>query len=474
MSFCSFSKENTRSGKTFIDNQFILSFLPDAPDLAVKVYIYGLYACQNSDVAGDLNSFAEILGLTTDEVVDCFKYWDEYGVLSIVSEEPFSVRYYPLNESTHKYRRLNPEKYEDFSKAVQSIITERMISVNEYNEYYNLMENSTLKPEAFLMLIKYCTELKGNDIGYKYIIAVAKDFISRGITTPDLIESELDGYFVASSELNELLKALKSTKSADIEDMQAYKRWTDKLGFEQQYIIEVIKITKCRTIKKLDKIMDELYSNKCFTKTDAESYFARKKELFELASEITKKLGLYVEVLDNVMSLYVSPWLSKGFNGETLLFIANYCFKKNKRTLELMNQTVSNLYKMGLITIQSITLYIEKFNKNDEFIEKFLSCAGVERKANSWDRECLENWRLWNFTDDMILEAAKRSSHTTNPIAYMNSILSNWKSQGVYTVDEITKISPPTKDKGVHFENERTYTQTELDNLFSSFDDFKV
>lgn len=471
MSFCSFSKENTRSGKTFLDNTFILNYLPDAPEQAVKVYLYGLYLCQNSDIVSDVTAFSELLGLTLPEVIDCFKYWDEYGLISIIADDPFTVRYHPLNETTTKYRRLNPEKYEDFSKSVQSIITERMISVTEYNEYFSIMENSTLKPEAFLMIIKYCTELKGANIGYKYILAVTKDFVSRGITTPELIEKELDGYFVSSSDISEVFKALKSTKTPEIEDMQAYKRWTEKLGFEHAFIIDVVKLSKSKSVKKLDKVIEELYSNKCFTKPDAERYFATKQELYSLASEIVKKLGLYVEVLDNVLSTYVSPWLTKGFSGETLLFIADYCFRKNKRTLELMDQTVKNLHKLGLITVQSITLYVEKFNKNDEFIEKFLSCAGVERKANYWDRENLENWRSWNFTDDMILEAAKRSSHTSNPIAYMNSILSNWKSQGVFTVNAIPKT---LQNKTTHFENERKYTQNELDNLFDSFDDFKV
>ncbi len=473
MSFCSFSKENTRSGKTFLDNNFILNYLPDAPDQAVKVYLYGLYLCQNSDMASDVTAFAELLSLSQSEVIDCFKYWDEYGLISIISDNPFTVRYHPLNETTAKYRRLKPEKYEDFSKAVQSIITERMISVTEYNEYFALMENTTLMPEAFLMLIKYCTELKGANIGYKYILTVAKDFVSRGVTTPELIEKELDGYFVSSSEISEVLKTLKSTKLPEIEDMQAYKRWTEKLGFEHSFILDVIKISKSKSVKKLDKLMDELYSNKCFTKADAERYFATKKELYELALDITKKLGLYVEVLDNVLSTYVSPWLSKGFNRETLLFVADYCFRKNRRTLELMDQTIKTLHKLGIITVQSITLYVEKFNKNDEFIEKFLGYAGIERKANFWDRENLENWRSWNFTDDMIIEAAKRSNHTSNPISYMNSILSNWKSQGVFTVSAIPKLQP-SKSNSTHFDNERKYTENELDNLFNSFDDFKV
>ncbi len=478
MSFCSFSKDNNKLGKTFVDNQFIANFLPEAPAEAVKVYLYGLYLCQNTEnTTSDISEFSEALGLDKQSVINYFKYWDDFGVLSITSSEPFTVNYYALTDSTLRYRKFNPEKYEDFSKAIQSIITARMISVTEYNEYYTLLENTSLKTDAFIMLIKYCADLKGADIGYKYILAVAKDFISRGITTSELVEKELADYLVSTGEIGKVFRALKYNKTPEVEDIQAYKRWTEKFGFEHDYIISVIKISKSKTIKKLNKALEELYSNKCFTESDAKTYFSRKNELFELSGQIVKALGLYIEVLDNVLETYVSPWISKGFNGETLLFVANYCFKKNKRSLELMNDTILNLYKLGLITVQSITLYLEKYHKNDGFIAKILSFAGVERKPNNWDRESLETWRLWGFTDDMIIEASKLATNTTRPIAYINTILSNWKSQGVFTVNDIPKTqnnqTTQNKDKSSHFKNERNYTTQELDELFKAFEDFE-
>ena len=42
MSFCSFSKEYLSSGKTIIDNSFIVNYLPELDSNALKVYLYGL------------------------------------------------------------------------------------------------------------------------------------------------------------------------------------------------------------------------------------------------------------------------------------------------------------------------------------------------------------------------------------------------------------------------------------------------
>lgn len=474
MSFCTYSKEAAATNKTIIDNVFITNFLLEANETAVKVYLYGLYLCQNSNLE-TLESFAERLNLTVNDVIDAFRFWDDYGILAIASTEPFSVKYYPLNESGLKYKKFKPEKYADFTKALQLLITDRMISVSEYNEYFNLMESSAIKPEALLMIVKYCIDLKGGNIGTKYIITVLKDFISRGITTAQLVERELSDYTLSSKEIYEIFSALKINKKIDVEDQQLYKKWTENYGFDVEFITFVAKNQKIKNFKKLDALIEELYSNKRFTVDDAKYYFNNKEVLVKLCFNINKNLGLYIEYPDTEIKNYVAPWVSKGYNEETLLFISNYCFRKNKRTLEQMNDTVSTLYKMGLVTLSSITNYITERAENDKFITTILENSGVNRKPNNWDRENLTTWRSWNFTDEMILEASKRASASSNPIAYVNGILSNWKSKGIFTVEEANNEQLKTKnEKTQHFNNERQYTQEEFNKFIDSFDDFKV
>ncbi len=477
MSFCTFSKEAITSGKTSIDNVFITNYLPEATESAVKVYLYGLYLCQNSNFE-DVNSFAETLNVSVDVVKDSFKFWEDYGIVSVISEDPFSVKYYPLNESGLKYKKFKPEKYADFTKALQLLVTDRMIPISEYNEYFNVLESSTIKPEALLMIVKYCIDLKGGNIGTKYIITVVKDFISRGITTSQLVERELSDYTLTSKELYEVLQALKINKKIEVEDQQLYKKWTENFGFDKEIIIFTAKNQKVKNFKKLDSLIEELYSNKRFTVEEVKSYFTSKEQLINLTVAINKNLGIYVEIVDTVIKNYISPWMAKGYNEETLIFISNYCFRKNKRSLEQMNDTISTLYKMGLVTLSSITSYITERSANDKFITKILENTGVNRKPNNWDRENLSTWRSWNFTDEMIIEASKRSTNSTNPMAYINGILSDWKSKDIFTIDKIPVIVKQTNttknSKRVSFANERNYTEDELNSIIDSIDDIKV
>lgn len=439
MSFCNFSKENTTVGRTTIENVFITNYLPDSPSDAVKVYLYGLYLCSNQEEV-QIDDMAQTLNLPLEEVIDYYKYWEDYGIIRILSNNPFTVVYLPLNENTLKYKKYNPEKYEDFTKALQLVISERMLSLNELRDYFNLLETTPLKPEALLMIAKYCVDIKGANITYKYITTVAKDFINRGIITADLVEKELSNYFVSTKEVYEILRAIKSNKKADFEEFQLYKKWTENYFFEQNYLLEVAKLSKSKSFKKLDLFIDELYSNKCFTINEAKLYIKNRENLYLLSAEINRALGIYVEVLDTVVKNYVSPWTALGFDKEALLFIANYSFKNNKRTLEQMNESVNKLYSLGLITTESIREYLTKTIKDNKFISIILNFAGISRRPNDWDRKNLETWRSWNFSDEVILEAVKKSNGITNPIPYINGILSNWKSKNAYTLEQINNL----------------------------------
>ncbi len=479
MSFCNFTKENATSGKLLIDNLFVSNYLPELNEEAVKVYLYGLYLCQNSSLDFDVYKMASNLNLSADQVIDNFKYLEEYGLVLIVSKNPFTVNFVPVNDSGVKYKRYKPEKYEDLSKALQVIISERMISTSEYSEYFNLLESTPLKPEAFLMIVKYCTDLKGGDISYKYILAVAKDFVSRNITTEELVDKELTNYNALTKEIGELFRTLKISRKQEVEDIELYKKWSQKYSFEHEIILFTAKQSKIKNLKTLDKTFDELYASKCFTIQDVSNFLKTKQEKIDISIDVCKALGIFIEVHETVVTNYVSPWLSMGYDHKTLVFVANYCFKSNRRTLEQMNVTINNLMKLGYITLDSIVNYINDFNATDKFISKILEYLGISRKPNGWDRENVKIWRRdWNFSDDVILEASKRATGTQNPIPYMNAILSNWKSKGAYTLEEVNKIAPPSIKNGVqnktqHFENERQYTQEELDKLLDQVDDIK-
>lgn len=468
MSFCSFSKETITNSSTVLDNRFISTYLPEANGDAIKIYIYGLFVCQESDSDISFDKFCNDVKLDKDVVSDCFRFWEELGIVNVLSEDPFIVKYLPVAQS--KPRKYSAEKYGEFNKALQVLIPERMITTNEYAAYFSLMEENGLKPEALLMIVKYCVDLKGGAIGLRYILKVANDFIARGITTTTKIEKELSDYSLKTGEFASLMNYILPNKKPQIEDLKLFEKWNKQLLYDIDTIIFIAKSAKIKNIEKLDKEIDVLYASKKFSEKEIADYYKSKAKTTELAYAINRSLSVYTEVIDPVIENYVIPWQNMGYDEETLLFLATYCFKKNRRSLEEMNEVVEKLYKNGLITLTSIAEYLKSISADDDFIKKLLLIAGLSRKPTEWDRANLKTWRSWNFSDEMISEACAIAAGKSNPMSYVNAVLSGWKSEGIFTADKIRRTDKKANPQAIQTRN---YTKEEFDKLIDDIDEIE-
>ena len=443
----SFDKEFSAAQYTSLENGFILEYLPQASGDAVKVYLYGLYLCANPQQNSDLKDIASALSLSEETVLDCFTFWEEFGLVTVLSKEPLSVKYLPVRAAAYtKPRKYKAEKYTDFTKGVQALLPDRMISTGEYTEYFNIIEVYGIKPEAMLMIIKYCTDKKGGDVSYRYVAKVAKDFGTRGITTVEKVEKELSSYILRTSEIEKILSALSVKRAPDIEDLNYYKKWTNELSFDSENVVFAAKTLKKGSMAKLDSFLNELYSMKCFSKEEIEAYVAKKQSVYNLALKINKSLSVYIDVIETEIENYISKWLSYGFGEDALLYVASRCFLSGNNNLQYMDSLIEELRLKGFIDLSAVGDYFEMTKRTDEFISKILVTCGLTRRPTPWDRENLSIWRGWNFSDDMILEAAKIASGKTSPVAYINGVLSNWKNKGVFTLSALAE--QPAAEKG--------------------------
>jgi hypothetical protein len=194
-----------------------------------------------------------------NEVLECFYFWEEFGLVSVVSKDPFAVQYVPIKSVlSSKPRKYNAEKYTNFTKELQALIPSRMISTSEYTEYFTIMETYGIKPDAMITIVKYCVDRKGNDIGYRYISKVAKDFGGRGIVTLDKVEKELSSYVSRSNDIEKILRALSSKRQPEYDDLTLLKKWTDELNFDVENIVFAASKIKKGSMQKLDEFIMEL------------------------------------------------------------------------------------------------------------------------------------------------------------------------------------------------------------------------
>lgn len=469
MPFISVADEVARKSFTSVENKFITKYLPVLEPLAVKVYLYSLYLYQNGLSAFTLPDLAQSLNISEERARELFEYLEEFELVSVISENPFEVKILDAENVYGTPKKFKPEKYSDFTKSVQSVLKGRMVSTEEFREYFYLIEEYGFEQNALIMIINYCVNLKGDDIRLAYIKKVAKSFAEDGVTTAKKVEEKLSAYSSSTPALIKLFNIAGIKRQPDIEDDRLYKKWTDELGFEDAAIAAASKLFKTKSVERLDSAISELYKNRKFDVKEIEDYCKTKNSVFTLTLGIAKNLGVYVQNAAPYAENYVGVWYGYGYSPEILITLAGYCFKNGKNSFEDMNEFIRGLYDDGVVSDESVNAYIEEKLAEDRILKQILTECGLTRKVIAWDREALTRWRSWNFGDEMLMEAAKLSSGKSNPLAYMNGILSSWKAEGVFDREKLAArefhaSSKPTSTErpspnGERAEIERHYTE---------------
>ena len=479
MAFCKFSSEYVISKETPVDNLFINEFLPYAPAECVKVYLYGLYKCTNSSSYDNtIENFAKVLNLTEEEVEDAFLYWQDEGLVQVLNTCPIEIRFMPLKNVINNTKKYKPEEFSTFNRQVQEILEGRQITPTEYDEYYYLLKTMHFQPEALLMIIKFCTQIKGANVGYKYIVTVAKNWANEGITTTKSVEERLFTYEQAGSDLEKLLKICGAKRNATLEEREMFLKWTKELGFNYntiEYVAKLLKPTKVN-FEKLDARLLKYYEMKKLSIKEIEDYEKEKSEMYTLAREINKKMGLYYENLEPVVENYVSKWLNLGHNSTSLLALADYCFKNSIRTLEGLDSTVLKLYKLGVVSMEAIEEYMQELISLDKEIKEILEKLGISRMVTNQDRTYYKTWKQdWNLSSELIALGVEMSAGKFQPLQYLNKLLSNWHTNSVKTLDEAKSyIIPEKAPEKVSKNKGRSYKKEELDALFDSLEEIEL
>lgn len=468
------SPEYLMGGFTAVDNIFICEYLRNADENAVKVYLYGLYLA-HSGVDTDENTFTTALNLTKEELKRAFEELEAMGVCDITGIDPLSVVFRSVSNNPVKPRRIKPGKYDEFNKELFKILSDRMLSPNELMECYNVIELYHIQPEAFLLIASYCVKVAGERVGIKYILTTAKNFAYKNVTTIKAVEEELSAYHLQTGDVAEVIKKLGLKKKVDIEDNNTYKKWLS-MGFDKASVLAAANGVKkeSNAFKKLDLLMSELYSYKLFSEKEITDFIESKKDLKNLAIEINKALGVFLESLDAEISTYIVKWIACGFERELLVKLADFCFKSDIRTLSKMDETVAKFAKLGVFTSRDFDEYVAVIAEKDKLVQQMVDALDLSRKVNAFDRKQYKAFESI-ATHDVIVYAASIAKTANSPYAYLSKLLTSFKEQGLSTVDDIKRSSVKTTQKSVNTDMLRhNYSKQDWEAVYTSIEDLDL
>ena len=417
--------------------------------------------------------------MTEEEIEDAFLYWQEQGLVQVLNTCPIEIRFMPLKNVINNTKKYKPEEFATFNRQVQEILEGRQITPTEYDEYYYLLKTLHFQPEALLMIIKFCTQIKGANVGYKYILTVAKNWANEGITTTKSVEDRLLSYEQAGSDIEKILKICGAKRIASLEEREQFLKWTKELGFDLKTIEYVAKLLKPSKVNfdKLDLKLTKYYEMKKLSIKEIEDYEKEKSDMYILAKDINKKMGLYYENLEPVVDNYITKWLNLGHTQSSLLALADYCFKNSIRTLEGLDSTILKLYKLGIVSIEAINQYMAELISLDKEIKEILEKLGIARLVTNQDRTYYKTWtQVWNIPNELIDLGASMSAGKFQPIQYLNKLLSNWHTNNIKTIEEAKNctLTEKTTEPKISANKGRSYKKEELDALFDSLEEIEL
>ena len=455
------SSEASLDGAITVENKFIVEYMPYADGDYVKVYLYGLsLAARKSDSDDNIERLARRLDLEVATVNAAIDYWTEQGLMSRLGGD---ICYFSPRSARPKIKKYDVDKYREFNRQAQLYISARQIAPNEFNEYYSLMEKLNVEWQAMVLIVKYCVDLKGDNVSCPYILTVARNLAEDGYRTADDVGERLDEYGVY---YNELLRVLGG--KTDHEAVRLYKKWKMSYKFDKDVIYHVAQNIKRGGAAALDAKLTGYFELGFSTAEQIDSYELDRKNLYKLAKSVNKALGLYYDNVDPEIAAYIKPWLALGFDDKAILAAADYCMKNDMKRLSDLDAVIRDMFERGITTAKQISESINHENRFDGNIEKLLKKLNIKGAIKDIHRAYFANWiEKWAMPQELIDYACELSADKSNPFAYMNAVLSAWHSAGITDVQNAKSAAPVKPNEtcapsGIVYEK---YTEDELNNM---------
>ncbi len=435
MSFSTFSKEFTANMFTSVENQFITKYLPQAEGDAVRVYLYGLYLCQCADDF-DAQALSRLLKIPEEKIAEIYGFWEECDLVHILSRSPLFVEYLPVNSAIGKPKPVRAEKYTEFNRELYKQLQKagKMFKPYEMQKILEFLETYPMEQQAFLLVSEYCAKKDGDRLSSSHILNKAKKLCAEHKYTYEQVERDLADFNEHERELSKIFTLLGINRKPTENDYDYLDKWLNG-GIDVKTVYECAGALKKGTLSTLDSLVTEILEKDIHTATEAKNYLVRREELTNSVYKIAKKLAVKIQNPRAFSEEYVEKWAERGYDEQSLISIAALCFKLRYGFAE-MDTLLDELYAAGVVDGEGVNDYCAARDKQFKLLQNIQSVCGVIRNTQG-ALDMIATWRSWNFSDGMILEAAKRSAGAAAPLPYMNKLLSEWKRTGVFSAASI-------------------------------------
>ena len=464
---------------TPVENQFVLEYLPEASGDYVKVYLYGLTQCYHPVDGMNVDQMTHDLGMTEDEVLKAFRYWERRGLVRRVSDNPPSYQYLNIKQRNMAGKTVVDNAFENFTEDIYSALgKDRRVHGGEIADCYEWVEDLGIPPEVVIMLLKHLSAIKGKNFSFKAAQPYAARLAKEKIRTIEAAEKFLSEDRQMSDGAKKILYRLGKRRFPSDDETALYRKWVREWGFTHGAVEEAC----TQTVKGepnfgyLDAILKAMAP---------EQPDGRERDERDVRERVKHTSGLKTmlrtlgsgSVNDTTLALYDD--MLAIYPQDVILTAARECALKNLAPEDVAKMLASWKAK-GLSRKEDVDAYIASFKAKTELLRELRGRLGLDRRESARDRKLIDKWlKELGFSSEALLHAADYATDKEKPMLYLDRVLGSFAEQGVRTPDEMDRAHKTFSEKAGRASEKRVtgkhvlaqeYTQREYKNDDSDLD----
>ncbi len=424
---------------TPVENQFILEYLPGAKGEYVKVYLFGLLCCYHPRKETDLNTISRELGMSEEEILAAFRYWERRGIVRRIADNPPAWEYINIKQKSLVNDDGPDPEYVRFSREIESSFEDvRDFHGSEIAACYEWKEEMNLSTEVIIMLLKYMSRTRGKSFRIKDAEKVAMRLADEKAYTAEDAEAVLARDETTTAGFRKVLRKMGMRFNPSDANIALYRKWTGEWHFTQEAIEEACDRmgTSAPSLGLLDAILETTYRSKGKKgQLGKEDLAETEKHRSDLKAVLTE-LGQYGAPTPSQQKLYAL--MLEKYPQEIILLAAKECAAKQKRFDSVM-KLLESWQERGFTEAEQIREHISAFHEKEEFLTKLRSkWAGRDTDIGQKAMQLLDRWENGlGFSREMISLAADMAFEAKRPAAYMDRTLEAWAAEGIRTPEAV-------------------------------------
>ena len=354
MSNISFVKDKELLEVTPVENIFRTQFMPQAPELAVKAYLYGLMLVSNG-VSSEEDA-AAALGCDETDLHAAFSYWQTAGILEIVSEEPFRVRYLNIKNCLISGRiNTSGAAYGEFVAKLQNVLGTRILSGSELSRIYDWVDVFGFEEDAAVAIVRHCLDKKGAKTSVAYMDKIAKTLAGKGALTLDAVNEAFEDEEKLTGGAAKILKRWNIRRMPTEDEIALYERWTKAWGFDDDGIdlaLKELTAAEKPSFKYLDSILESWHSGGRVDRGQIEEEIRKEDMIAELARTALLRAGIRSKPTKAHRDRFREWHLDWSMSAELICFAADMA-NKNEKPFAYMKALLDDWHNEGISSVKA-------------------------------------------------------------------------------------------------------------------------